>query len=224
MCNTRLYSVLAVALLALASCGPEEENCAIVNYSPSSNQYDITYELHLPSPCPVPLSEPAEETKYASASIFDGGSPDLDFALLTVENSDGDEIAESELVLFTDGHATPRAQYVAATGDSTFSDYDIGRFTGHDFQSNALAWGEVKITYQQSSLSASLSGPEIPQGNTTRTWYAPASGGTTPYTYQWYRNGAPVAGGSSYTSSTGSNDFDLRVEVTDDTWSTRAAV
>jgi hypothetical protein len=42
--------------------------------------------------------------------------------------------------------------------------------------------------------------------------------------YQWYRDGTPVGNGSSYTATVGSTDFDLRVEVTDQTWSTVAAV
>ena len=86
------------------------------------------------------------------------------------------------------------------------------------------AWARVKITYRQSSVSTKLTGEHIPAPGSTHTWNAPTTGGSPGYMYQWYRNGTAVGNGSSYTANVGSSAFDLRVEVTDQTWSTVAAV
>jgi len=59
-------------------------------------------------------------------------------------------------------------------------------------------------------------------GCRSRTWTATPSGGTSPYTYQWYYNGAAVGTASTYTRSVcaASGSFQLRVVVTDSTGAT----
>jgi len=55
-------------------------------------------------------------------------------------------------------------------------------------------------------------------GCRTKTWTATASGGTSPYTFQWYYNGTAVGTGSSYSRSvcrSNSPGFDLSVTATD---------
>lgn len=50
----------------------------------------------------------------------------------------------------------------------------------------------------------------------SRTWTATATGGSSPYTYQWYYNGTAVGTGSTYTRSVcpANASFQLRVVVT----------
>lgn len=64
-------------------------------------------------------------------------------------------------------------------------------------------------------MSASISGPSFVYANNVITWTAVVSNGTAPYTYQWYRDGAPVSTQQSYTGNTGWSDFVLRVDVID---------
>jgi hypothetical protein len=73
-------------------------------------------------------------------------------------------------------------------------------------------------------MSAQLTGEKVPLPNTTHTWSAPVRGGYPGFTYAWYRDGTFVGSGPSYTATVGTSDSNLRVEVTDQTWSTVAAV
>lgn len=73
-------------------------------------------------------------------------------------------------------------------------------------------------------LSASISGTnyEYFYGSTacrSRTWTANVSGGSSPYTYQWYYNNSAVGTGSTYTRSICPSNpgFQLRLVVTDST-------
>jgi hypothetical protein len=122
------------------------------------------------------------------------------------------------------GYAEPRAEYIAATGTRTFSDYDIATFTALNTSTGKTANGKTRLTYQQTNLSTRLTGESVPLPNTTHSWTAPVSGGYPAFTYNWYRDGVHVGNGSSYSATVGTADFDLRVEVTDQTWSTVAAV
>jgi hypothetical protein len=62
-------------------------------------------------------------------------------------------------------------------------------------------------------------------GCRSRTWTAAVSGGSSPYTYQWYYNGTAVGTGSTYTRSVCASNttFQLKVVVTDNTGATAQA-
>jgi hypothetical protein len=75
-------------------------------------------------------------------------------------------------------------------------------------------FGDTITTYFP-PLSVTLSGPRIVGMNETCTWTANASGGTSPYTYDWERNMVSVGSGQSYTANTGTSNFRLDVNVTD---------
>jgi hypothetical protein len=78
-------------------------------------------------------------------------------------------------------------------------------------------------------LSASISGSTYEyfagSGCRSRSWTAAGSGGSSPYTYQWYSDGAAVGTGSTYTRSVCASNvgFQLRVVVTDSTGATAQA-
>lgn len=59
-------------------------------------------------------------------------------------------------------------------------------------------------------LAVTISGPSAIRPNSTCTWFAVASGGTPPYTYQWSGGGS----GNEYTASASAN-FSFSVQVTD---------
>jgi hypothetical protein len=224
-----LSRILCVAALAggLGGCDDYVRNCPIIGRDPATNLYNLDYELLIPADCPVPLATPGSEEKYAAARILDLNTADMTYASVEVENSKGDRKAY-ELVVFLGPaglrFAEPRAKYVAATGTQTFGDHDVAKFRALSQSGDKAAFGGTKITYQQTTMATKLTGENIPQPNTSHTWHAPVTGGYPGFTYQWYRDGNPVGNGSSYTGTVGTSDTNLRVEVTDQTWSMVAAV
>jgi hypothetical protein len=67
-------------------------------------------------------------------------------------------------------------------------------------------------------LNVTMSGPSSADFTTatcsTKTWSASASGGTTPYSYNWYYNGTPVGTGTSYSRSVCYNHADFTIQAT----------
>lgn len=203
------------------------KNCPVIGASPSSNIYNLDYELLIPAECPIPLASPGTETKYAAARIWDFNGVDMNVARVVVKNSAGRKVAEEVapfVIALNVGMAEPRSEYIAATGKKSFSDHDTATFEAANLTNGNRANGKTKLYYQQTSLSTRLAGEAVPLPNTTHTWSAPVSGGYPAFTYNWYRDGQYVGSGSEYSSTVGTSDFDLRVEVTDQTWSTVAAV
>jgi hypothetical protein len=217
-----------VLLGGLVGCDDDfVRNCPIIGRDPGTNIYNLDYELLIPADCPVPLASPGTEEKYAAGKIVDLATVDMAYASIEVENSSGNRKAY-ELVVFLGApgykFAEPRAKYTAATGTQQFTDYDVAKFRAMSQSGDKHAYGGTKITYRQTTLATRLTGENIPPPHTSHTWYAPVSGGYPGYMYQWYRDGSLVGNGSSYTGSVGTSDTNLRVEVTDQTWSTVAAV
>ena len=68
-------------------------------------------------------------------------------------------------------------------------------------------------------LTVSISGPASVKPNAWCTWWGDASGGTTPYTFKWYKDAAllktEVGSSSELTINTGSANFVLKLEATD---------
>lgn len=218
-----LIAALAGLQAGVSACEEVIRNCPVIGKDPVSNIYHLDYELIVPADCPVPLAAPGTEKKFLAARIYDYGEADFKYASVKVRNSRGETVAHKTTQFFGI-IAEPGDEYIAATGEKTVDDYDRGMFEAWSWDYTKSAYGETKITYQESSLTTNLTGSRIPQPNTEHTWHAPTSGGYPAYMYQWYRDENPVGNGSSYTASSGTTNFDLRVEVTDQTWSTRAAV
>ena len=81
---------------------------------------------------------------------------------------------------------------------------------------NRVVNAYAAITYRP--LSVSIVGNSNPPVNTSQTWYAMAADGTGPYSYTWYRNGAFVLTGNTYSEDIYDYDttpFQLQVTVTD---------
>lgn len=64
-------------------------------------------------------------------------------------------------------------------------------------------------------LSVEIAGPSSVGQEETCTWTADAAGGDPSYSYEWYRDNSFVGTGDEYTAGTGTSDFLLRVDVTD---------
>ena len=80
-----------------------------------------------------------------------------------------------------------------------------------------LADNTVLSSYFNVSVSpyAYISGPSEIPSNAYNTWYANPTGGTAPYSYQWYRDGSPVSTSSSYEASLSAGQYSLELFVTD---------
>ncbi|HEX6370358.1 MAG TPA: S8 family serine peptidase [Longimicrobium sp.] len=87
---------------------------------------------------------------------------------------------------------------------------------------NRVVNAYAAITYQR-PLSASISGPLYVGAYEYGTWSAVAMNGTAPYTYAWYRDGAYVGSGATYSDYSYGNDFQLQVYVTDAAGATAGA-
>ena len=80
---------------------------------------------------------------------------------------------------------------------------------------NRVVNAYTAITYKP--LAVSIWGESNPPANTTQTWYAAGANGTGPYSYTWYRDGAFVGTGDTYTEDVYDTTpaFQLQVTVTD---------
>jgi Subtilase family len=63
--------------------------------------------------------------------------------------------------------------------------------------------------------SLTLDGPSMVQPNQQCTWWASATGGVTPYTFKWYKNGVYKGTGTEIMLATGSSPFTLRLDLRD---------
>lgn len=79
---------------------------------------------------------------------------------------------------------------------------------------NRVVDAYAAITYQR-PLSAGISGPSVLGAYEYGSWTAVARNGTGPYTYAWYRDGAYVGAGDTYSDYSYGYDFQLQVTVTD---------
>jgi hypothetical protein len=203
------------------------------------NLWDLDYSFQIPSNCPVPLGG-VGEWKDAGAEIIDNAPFDFRFAEVYVRSSDGSpraygintfsELATYAYSLVATGYSAAQGcncvTFPSNTADGALLPsrfFDYGTFNATNFSGSLEAWSEIEISYSKSSMILAVSGPDVPLGNATGTWNAPTSGGSEPYTYQWYRNGELVGTASSYTTNVGSDGFGLRVWATDQTQSTRWA-
>lgn len=209
----------------------DTRNCPLVAKN-GSGGYLLEYELLIPSDCPVPIGSPGE-WKRAGANVFDYGVRDFLYAEVYVENSDARFLAHRVVPFRAAGEFTqaePSTAYQAATGGTGFNlsnKYDYGWFFATNSAgggTTADPYGELKITYVASAIANVIDGTPIPPRNSTATWRAAVMGGTPPYNYYWYRDGALVGTSEYYTGNTGTESFGLRAAVVDQTMTERVAV
>jgi len=222
-----LPTVLASVLIA---CGePTVRGCAVTETNGSLNS--LQTQMILPSDCPVSLSH-IGEVKFTGAKVLDPNQH-MRAGQAKVWNSAGNiqmiAPAEYQEDVFSGWSVIMEAYYPAATAFNSYwpnygeqlsgSANDYGQFSSGPSAGWWEASATVQITYKRSAAVASISGPDVPLSNTSGTWTGGASGGSAPYSYAWYRNGQLVSNSSTYSAPTGTSEFGLRLEVTDQTWS-----
>jgi hypothetical protein len=202
-------------------------NCKVTE-APSSNPYQLDWAGYIPANCPVPLGQVGER-KRVGADVFDKGTQEFFYIEVLVRNldgqiprGDGPRGLASIVDRFFGDMASPRLEYEAATaGYIDYGHFSVLRGDFTHFPDDPQA--KLKIEYTNSTMMASIQGTTVPHSTTTQMWAAGVSGGASPYTYAWYRDGALVSTGSSYTGAVGTTNFGLKVHVTDQTQSTRVA-
>ncbi len=230
--STKMLLAMAVAALATeAACGDlTVHGCRIDNSS--NSLYSLQAHLIIPTECPVSLGI-IHESKYLGAYVTDPNAV-MQYGQLLITNASetlvGQTLAPYQSDLFNGWSATIEIAYPTATGYQgypppagtplTGDANDYGLFESGPEFANWIAYAEIAVNYKMGLARLALEGPDLPLTNATATWTGDASAGSPPYSYAWYRNGQLVGSSQTYTASVGSTSFGLRLEVTDQAWST----
>jgi hypothetical protein len=146
-------------------------------------------------------------------TCFDRQKNDWDEKMLCQDrvdyHSDDGDSGSPVFRYFSGGHAELRGihwgrqehiqVYDAWMSDLEQIEKDLGKLIVYDSKPDAEIWGP----------------DQVPENVSTCEWTANVTGGTTPYSYQWKRDGQLVGTSSSYSGDTGTADFQLEVTVTD---------
>jgi hypothetical protein len=218
--------------LASASCDWVTIRDCVLYDTLQDGSSQVSYTAVIPSNCPVPIGAIGEQ-KFMGATITDAGDVNYLVATVIIKNSNDNQVG-SDIDLFvatSNTHrAFPKASYAAATGYSgsisngvelPSAARDRGFFSAIKTNGQTGMMGTLRVNYIGTNVAASISGPDLPLNGEYGSWSASASGGTTPYSYAWYRNGELVSTSSSYADYVGSSEFGLRVVVTDNATSSR---
>lgn len=223
----------AIGLAVTVTCSePKIRDCDLDQVIQDQG-HDLDYSAVMPSNCPVPLGN-IGEPKFIGANVYDFNASDYFSTILEIRNSAGD-LKGKDIALFSfygglGRRAQPRADYAAATGysgaitngqDLPAAAKDRGTFTAILNSQAPGSQGRLTVSYRGANIQASVAGPDVPLSGSNGIWTASASGGASPYSYAWYRNGQLVGTSSSYSSNVGSTEFGLRLLVTDQTTASR---
>lgn len=218
--------------------------CEVVQEFPTGGWRGDPYELHpffttvrndqFRNPaCPVAIVNPGEEV-YASGVVFSnrvfdpqtGQTADTERARLRMINSVGTVVREdiqpfiAPLGSINSKEVELIVQYPAVSGHRSFTERDAMQVTISDYCcSFPQMRGEVELrvnyTRDQAAARLTLVGDEIPYQNSWVTFGALSPSGGRPHNFNWYRDGAWVGSGGTYSASTGGSDFHLRVDMSD---------
>jgi hypothetical protein len=218
--------------------------CQVVTEIPQGGWRGDPYELHpfftsirndqftIPA-CPVSILHPNESVHASgvlwSNQVFNpqtGYVTDQERARLRMMNSQGRVLREDVQPFFA-GYGNIdykeielHVQYPAISGHQSFAEKDLMEVTITDYCCPLPQFRgevEVQVNYAQDQSAARVTavGDEIPLQNSSATYGAISPSAGRPHTFNWYRNGAWVGSGPSYTAAAGSADFDLRVDMSD---------
>lgn len=232
MRRTSILSCVGTLIVATACSGPTIRSCTVGDILQPQASDSLEYTAWVPSECRVPLGI-IGETKSIGATITDKGTQNYLYVIVSVLNGDNDNKG-NDIELFLNfgsySRAEPMVSFPAATGTTetlvegqnvSSEGTDRGFFSAVRMNLNVGAQTTLYVTYKGSNVRAQITGPDVPAPNAQGTWYPSVSGGSSPYTYDWYRNGSYVHTGSSYTASAGSSEFGLRLVVTDNASASR---
>jgi hypothetical protein len=111
--------------------------------------------------------------------------------------------------------AGPARMVRAHTGLS--AEHTWGRLvtTGVEVASGRVRVDALNALLNRRRLTVSMTGPSYVDPNTSATWYVAGADGSAPYAYNWYKDGAWVGAGDSYSGDTGAAGYELQVSTTD---------
>lgn len=197
--------------------------------------HHLDYNAVMPSNCPVDIGTIGER-KFIGATVYDLQTHDYSWVRVRVTNSAGEEKGSDMQSFVSYGglgkRAQPRVEYDAATGYSgsispgqvlPASAKDTGIFQAVLLDGATGAQAKLLVSYRGTNVQTSIAGPDVPLSGTDGTWSASVNGGTSPYSYAWYRNGDLVSTSSTYSANVGSAEFGLRLVVTDQVTASRRA-
>lgn len=223
------------------SAGGTLAGCRIEYQSPSGAWDGDPYELHPfiatvdyyqfeSGGCPVPILRPREQIRAAgtlfSSDVFGDGLNNTERARLTILDANRFTIKDDEqpfVILNIDSkRADVQVDYPAVRAHGTISEKDLFQLRVLDYCCHSLfpqqrASIDLAISYESDAQFARIqvAGDPIPRSGDSRTWGAESPSAGRPHEYRWFRDGAPVGSGRTYTASVGTSDFDLRVDMSD---------
>jgi hypothetical protein len=180
-------------------------------YSATTNAYPLTSSQGVGAVADATFSSGCGNVGYTYAFAYSRATLNGTTTTKTQEDPRSGSNATSHAAASVNGSADCYSEAYASTESSA-----LGIFystTDVNYSCPAIA----------TPLSVSISGTTYEYfagtGCRSRTWTATPSGGTAPYTYQWYYNGSAVGTASTYTRSVcaANLSFQLRVVVTDST-------
>lgn len=84
--------------------------------------------------------------------------------------------------------------------------------TTYEYGSGLL---DIEAAVNYTPLSVDINGPSNVQPNASCYWSSTVSGGNSPYSYSWTKDGSDVGSESDITLDTGTSSFTLKLDVTD---------
>lgn len=165
--------------------------------------------------CPIGILRVGERV-VGRTDVIDRTQQYRYFAVDITDSSGEIEFLDEEPVRIIDGVYvfSMLVDYAAATGRYQIGDYDV--LAIDVYKGDFVSYLELELTTaQDNGLSARFAGADIPLSNTAQTWQVGSQSGGRPHQFEWYRNGQWVTSGGKYTASTGTTDFELRVNMSD---------
>ncbi len=181
----------------------------LTNYTPEGSELDIVApSSHFSDKC---VGDAVSVDLLGSDGCNDGPNNDIDYTGTWGGTS----------------HAAPQVAGAAAlllTLEPNLTELLVRSrlFSTADYWGPDNQYGKGKLNvyaalyHPQPSLDVTINGPIEVRPNVFCSWFATVSGGSGPYTYDWYKSGIPVGGNSAYvTLYTDISSFRLRVDVTE---------
>jgi len=238
--NLRVLSFVAVSALTLVipGCGdlrPDRiANCRVsyINGGWNDDPYRVDPSIkseYDDGMCPIAILYP-EEAVYAagyvtSRNVFngDGTMNQSESAVLQIENANRFVVRNRRqpfrIVNIDYKEAEVAVGYNAISAHHTFTEKDLFSLRIEDLCCSFpqfRAQIDLDLDYiTDTQARVRVAGNEVPTGNSIETWEAASKSAGRPHAYRWYRDGVYVDSGAAYTSSAGTADFTLRVEMTD---------
>lgn len=199
------------SLSASIAVGAIDDSGSVANYSPEYPDI-VAPSGHYLGSCNTPaVYTTGLEGSEAGFGCNDLGDGDY-LSSFSGTSSSAPEVAGAAALLLADDGSLTLSEVKSALYDNA-DDWGAQDTFGH---------GKLNITaaldYEDGDgviESVDINGSTIVKPNVNCTWFADVDGGTSPLTYQWYKNGSPVGTDQEESIATGTSSFTLIVDVED---------